>query len=317
MLAVAVATVAGAAAGINQLNYTERQLLFRVTPGVASWYAGLPEGVQESYLPVEGEDGRAQRFKTWWWPADHADAPTILYLHGAKYNLTGQTFRIEQLRNFGFSVLAIDYRGFGDLDTDLPSEASVYEDAQIAWKRLVELQPDPKRRYIYGHSLGGAVAIDLAARLANDRHQAAHGLIVESSFTNLSDIAKVFTLSWMPMQLLLKQKFDSVTKIAEVSIPVLVVHGIDDRYVPARFSQRLFAAIPGNNKQLLLVEGANHNNSMRGVRHDTGRRCRSCSAGPPTVRDRYLLIASCSSACFYRPEYLRSLRPVNSGGRGA
>jgi alpha-beta hydrolase superfamily lysophospholipase len=91
------------------------------------------------------------------------DAPAILYLHGVRWNLTGQAFRIEQLRAMGYSVLAIDYRGFGQSRGDLPSEASVYEDARAAWERFTAMQPDAGKRLIYGHSLGGAVAIDLAA----------------------------------------------------------------------------------------------------------------------------------------------------------
>ena len=83
-----------------------------------------------------------------------------------RWNLTGQAFRIEQLRAMGYSVLAIDYRGFGQSKGDLPSEASVYEDARAAWERFTAMQPDASKRLIYGHSLGGAVAIDLAADLA-------------------------------------------------------------------------------------------------------------------------------------------------------
>ena len=117
------------------------------------------------YLPVS-VGATVQRIHAWWWPTA-PDAPAILYLHGSRWNLAGQLFRIEQLHEFGFSVLAIDYRGFGQSDGDLPSEKTVYEDARVAWQRLVELQPDPALRFIYGHSLGGAVAIDLAAGLSD------------------------------------------------------------------------------------------------------------------------------------------------------
>lgn len=280
ILALLGFTTTLAVAGLSQLAQTERQLLFRITPGVASWYGGLPDGVQESYVSVTGKDA-VQRVKTWWWPSTRADAPAVLYLHGAKWNLTGQAFRIEELHRLGFSVFAIDYRGFGDSDGGLPSEETVYEDARVAWQRLVELQPDPALRYIYGHSLGGAVAIDLAAALHAQNgaslratrlplspgrpvgaDTSAHGLIVESTFTNLSDIARAFTYSWLPVQFILRQKFDSVKKIAQVGIPVLIVHGTEDKYVPSRFSETLFEAVPGR-KELLLIEGANHNNSMR------------------------------------------------------
>lgn len=253
-------------AGCSQLAEKERELTFRVVPGNASWFGGLPTGVQESDLPVAA-DGKTQHIHAWWWPAAAQDAPAVLYLHGSRWNLTGQGFRIEELHNFGFSVLAIDYRGFGKSDGKLPSEETVYEDARVAWKRLSELQPDPSRRLIYGHSLGGAVAIDLAAWLseqarAESNGVPAHGLIVESSFTTLADIAQALTYPWLPVRLILTQKFDSLAKIRAVSMPVLIVHGGDDRYVPSRFSEELYAAAP-EPKRLLVVDGATHNNCMR------------------------------------------------------
>lgn len=254
-----------AAAGCGSLAEKERELTFRVVPGNASWYTGMPSGIEEMTLPVPN-GGKPQHVSAWWWPAASADAPAVLYLHGSRWNLTGQLFRIEQLRAFGFSVLAIDYRGFGKSEGDLPSEDTVYEDARVAWERLAELQPDPARRFIYGHSLGGAVAIDLAAKLSTEAEQsgkpaAARGLIVESSFTTLADIARSLTYPWLPVQLILSQKFDSVDKIGRVRMPVLIVHGAGDRFVPSRFSQALYEAAP-EPKKLLLVDGATHNNSM-------------------------------------------------------
>ena len=255
-------TGALAAAGCAQLAEKERELTFRVVSGDASWYSGLPDGVQELDLPVTAE-GRRQRIHAWWWQAADPDAPAVLYLHGSRWNLTGQLFRIEQLRDFGFSVLAIDYRGFGRSEPGVPSEQTVYEDARAAWSRLADLQPDPARRYIYGHSLGGAVAIDLAAWLsAGDGPVPAHGLIVESTFTTLADMARALSYEWLPVQWILSQKFDSVAKMGTVRLPVLVVHGEADRYVPARFSKVLYEAARGP-KQLLLIDGASHNNSMR------------------------------------------------------
>jgi fermentation-respiration switch protein FrsA (DUF1100 family) len=160
-------------------------------------------------------------------------------------------------------VLAVDYRGFGRSESRMPSEDTVYEDARAAWERLAVLQPDPARRYIYGHSLGGAVAIDLGARLsAGDGPVPARGLIVESTFTTLADIARALSYEWLPVHWIMTQKFDSVSKIAQVRMPVLLAHGDADRYVPARFSRALFDAARAP-KRLLLVEGGSHNNSMR------------------------------------------------------
>ncbi len=240
--------------------------MFRIEPGTASWYRGLPSGVQELELtaPAFGDD---QTIHAWWWPVEQADAPALLYLHGSRWNLTGHLFRLEQIRSLGFSVLAIDYRGFGQSLGELPSEASVYEDARIAWGHLKKLQPDAGKRLIYGHSLGGAVAVDLAAELGREaerRSEApqARALIIESTFTNLADIATEVADTPWPIRWLVSQKFDSIDKIDQVGMPLLLVHGTDDQYVPARFSEELYAAAR-NPKQLLLIEGGNHNNAMR------------------------------------------------------
>jgi alpha-beta hydrolase superfamily lysophospholipase len=260
-----LAGIAGAfpAAGLSFLAYKERDLVFRIEPGIARWYGGLPAGVRELELPLASADGAS--LHAWWWPAAARGAPTVLYLHGSRWNLTGQLYRIEQLRDFGFSVLAIDYRGFGKSRGGPPSEASVYEDARVAWERLTRLQPNPAKRYIYGHSLGGAIAIELARRLSEapeSRRRPAAGLIVESSFTSLADVAAAITSLRLPLEWLITQKFESIRKIAEVHIPVLFVHGTADRYIPARFSEELYAAASAR-KKLLLIEGGSHNSSMR------------------------------------------------------
>ena len=245
-------------AGCISFEQGERELTFRPVRGDAGWYSGMPEGVQDVYLPVVDGD-REQRIHGWWWPDADSKAPVVLYLHGARWNLTGHLNRIAQLRRFGFSVFAIDYRGFGKSDGDLPSETSVYEDARIAWDWVVRHEPDASRRFIYGHSLGGAIAVDLAAHLASGG-PAAGGLIIESSFTSLAEIASELTHGWLPVALL-SQKFDSIDKIRLVRMPVLVVHGAGDRYVPARFSIALYEAAPAP-KKLLLVQNGSHNNSL-------------------------------------------------------
>jgi fermentation-respiration switch protein FrsA (DUF1100 family) len=257
-----VVALALLAAGCTSLEEKERELTFRVVRSDAGWYSGTPSSVQDLYLPVSGAPD-AQKIHAWWWPAADPNAPVVYYLHGARWNLTGHVRRMEQLRHFGFSVFAIDYRGFGKSDGDLPSEQMSYEDAAVGWTWLAKQVPEPSRRFIYGHSLGGAVAIDLAARLAaQDKGKPqARGLIVESTFTSLPDIAAELTWSWLPTRLLLTQRFDSIDKVRSVDVPILFVHGTGDRYVPARFSQALYEAAPGP-KKLLLIENGGHNNAM-------------------------------------------------------
>jgi len=265
MYACMAAVIVGLPVGCAALQHKERELLFNIEPGTASWYSGLPAGVQEFELKAP-DFGALQNIHAWWWPAPRPDAPAILYLHGSRWNLTGQLFRIEQLRAMGYSVLAIDYRGFGQSKGQLPSETTVYEDARVAWERLKVLQPDASKRLIYGHSLGGAVAIDLAAELGRDAQVdgtpvQARGLIIESTFTTLADVATAVAKTSLPVRWLLSQKFDSVDKIADIHMPVLIVHGTSDPYVPPRFSEELYQAAQ-EPKNLLLVPGGTHNNSM-------------------------------------------------------
>src|SRR5215470_12841004 len=142
------------AGGSTALRHEERQLTFEAVRDAVSLFDELPAGVQELTLPVQ----TGENIHAWWWPAADPRAPALLYLHGSRSNLTDQVQRLALLRGFGFSVFAIDYRGFGRSDGDLPSEQTVYEDARAAWDWLAMKQPNPAKRYIYGHSLGGAVA---------------------------------------------------------------------------------------------------------------------------------------------------------------
>jgi hypothetical protein len=105
--------VVGLPVGCAALQHKERELVFMIEPGTASWYHGIPADMQELELKAPSF-GVSQNIHAWWWLAEKKDAPAILYLHGSRWNLTGQFFRIEQLHALGFSVLAIDYRGFGE-----------------------------------------------------------------------------------------------------------------------------------------------------------------------------------------------------------
>ena len=257
---LAGAAVALLATGCGSLAEKERELTFRVVKGDAGWYSGAPATVQDVYIPVGDQPG-AQKIHAWWWPSAARDAPVVYYLHGVRWNLTGHLRRMEQLRAFGFSVFAIDYRGFGKSDGDLPSEDMTYEDAAAGFAWLEKQVPDASRRFVYGHSLGGAVAIDLASKLARRPDPAIRGLIVESSFTSLPDIAAELSWNWLPTRLIMTQRYDSIEKIRDVNVPVLFVHGTGDRFVPARFSKALFEAAPAP-KRLLLIENGGHNNAM-------------------------------------------------------
>lgn len=209
---------------------------------------------QEVWLPVVSSDQKVERIHGWWIPATKPDAKTLLYLHGNGINIGANVAHANRFHQQGFSVLLIDYRGYGRSQGS-PTESRVYQDAATAWDYLVK-RHQPSKIFIYGHSLGGAVAIDLAVQ-----HPEAAGLIVDSSFTSIADIAKLQGKFWMfPIDLILNQRFDSISKVRLLQIPVLFIHGTADLQVPAVMSQQLYAAAP-EPRQLFLVSGAGHNNT--------------------------------------------------------
>lgn len=254
-LAVVLAAATLAASGCAYLDVKQREWIFRPQRDAQATPADVGLRYDELWLTVSGAGPAGERVYGWWIPATDAGAPAMLYLHGARWSLSNNLQRIDRLHRMGFAVLAIDYRGFGRSDGDLPSEALAYADAQAAWNFLRRLEPDPARRFVYGHSLGGAIAIDLATR--NDD---VGGLIVESSFTSIRDMADALGYTSFSVDGLLTQRFDSLAKVSAVKAPALFVHGTADRFVPPTMTERLYAAAP-EPKRLLMIENGNHGNS--------------------------------------------------------
>jgi len=172
--------------------------------------------------------------------------------------------RIERWRQLGFSVLAVDYRGFGKSTDVAPSEAYAYEDAEAAWDELARLAPG-RKRFIVGHSLGGAIATELARR-----HPEADGLVLEATFTSVRDMIEQSPWGFLPVGLILTQNFDALAKLPQVRMPVIVVHGTRDSVVPFQMGERLFAAAR-EPKRFVRVEGAGHHN-LSGIGLDQYRR---------------------------------------------
>lgn len=177
----------------------------------------------------------------------------LLYLHGARWNLTGSVTRIDRWQRLGFSVLAVDYRGFGESANVAPTEEFAYQDAEAAYEYLAALAPG-KPRYIVGHSLGGAIAVELARR-----HPDAAGLVLEATFTSVQEMVDKSPWGFLPVSLILTQKFDALSKIREVKIPVMIAHGTSDSVVPFEMGEELFAAANAP-KRFVRVEGAGHHN---------------------------------------------------------
>jgi len=205
-------------------------------------------------IPV-GSGADKGELQAWWVPAANSDAPTFLYLHGNDRNIADHLEHTLRLHMIGYNVLVTDYRGYGSSGGGKPSEAKVYEDAEAAWQYLLKVRGvKPQQAFIYGHSLGGAIAIDLAVH-----HPEAAGLITESTFTSMQAMGEL-EYGYLPVGLLLNQHFDSLKKISRLKIPVLLIHGTWDKQIPFRMAQQFYDAAP-QPKTLTLIKGGEHSNS--------------------------------------------------------
>jgi hypothetical protein len=190
------------------------------------------------------------RLNAWYLPNPPSEK-ALLWLHGNAENIGHGLEHLEFYSRLAVSVLAVDYRGYGKSE-GTPGEAGVYRDADAAYDYLIQVRHiQPKNIVVFGHSLGGAVAIDLASR------RECGALIVQSSFTSVKDMARrVFRIPFF--EYVPKSRFDSLAKIRRVRAPILIVHGTRDETVPFSMGQRLLAAAP-EPKVFFPVAGAGHN----------------------------------------------------------
>ena len=200
---------------------------------------------QEKYAVLEGE------------PAQILKSPGVmLYLCGVGRNMGDYNYlaRVSAFRQLGFSVLVFDYRGYGRSVGSLPNELQLYADSQAAWGYLREVRQVPSEQVlVYGESMGGAIALNLAVK-----HPEAGGLIMQSSFTSMTEAVRQKAFSRLfPIGLILTEQFDSLSKVKALRVPVLFLHGSADPVVPAEMSQQLYAAAP-EPKQLFLIPEAEH-----------------------------------------------------------
>jgi uncharacterized protein len=211
-------------------------------PGDERWLAGVPAAAASAAKPQD-------QLALWWLPHAQADAPTLLYLHGTFRNLYQNLSKINALREAGFSVLAVDYRGWGDSTAIVPDEATITADAATAWAELQRRQPLAARRVIYGHSMGGAVAVRLASGLrgpgaAADGSLDYAALVLESTFTRMPDVASAAGFVGRLAGSVTTLQFDSLSRINRINAPVLMLHGTADNTVPIALGQRLRDAAP-------------------------------------------------------------------------
>ena len=186
----------------------------------------------------------------WFIKNPHARS-TVLYLHGNAGNISDRLDKISTFHEMGVNVFIIDYRGYGK-SQGKPSEHGIYEDASAAYDYLLTRDDvRPGSIFIYGASLGGAVAIDLAAK------RKISCLIMDSSFSSAAHMAKTI-YPFIP-SFFLQTKMDSIIKIKKILVPKLFIHSREDELVPFHLGRKLFDAAL-NPKEFLEVKGG-HNDS--------------------------------------------------------
>jgi fermentation-respiration switch protein FrsA (DUF1100 family) len=228
----------------------ENSLVYHPTPASLDWQPAPDAQVQD----VELRTADGTRIHAWWLPREGARG-AVLYCHGNAGNLSHRGGAVVGLNKvLQESVLIFDYPGYGR-SAGKPSEAGCYAAADAAYDWLVDKQHiAPRDIILYGGSLGGGVAVDLASRKP---HRA---LLLLKTFTSMPDVGQKL-YPWLPVRWLMRNRFNSREKIARCRQPVFIANGTADRLVPYALGQRLFAAA-NEPKQFYCLEGADHNDPI-------------------------------------------------------
>ncbi|TCI02009.1 alpha/beta hydrolase [Corallincola luteus] len=210
--------------------------------------AAAPSDAEELILNTpDGEQLQALWF-------DAQSDRTVLYLHGNAGHLFYRIDDARKIAAIGVNVLLLSYRGYGK-SSGSPSEQGLYTDAQTALDYLLtERGFEEQDLFIYGRSLGSAMAVHIA------QHRQLAGLVLVTPFSSGNDMAKVMGMGWLNWAL--GSPLDSIHKVPNVPAPALFIHGDADDIVPFALGQKLYDAYPGaenSHKRFIAVPGADHN----------------------------------------------------------
>ena len=199
----------------------------------------------------------------WFIPAKVGTDNTILCCHGNAGNISHRIETIKIFHNMGLNVFIFDYSGFGKSEGK-PSEKGTYEDALASWNYLINNKKiNPDNIIIFGRSLGGAIAANLASKVKPA------GLIIESTFTSVADIAKkMFPL--FPVSLLVRNKYLSKNIISEINCPILVIHSQGDELIPYSHGVELYHRITSQKQFLEITGGHNEGYMISGKKYTNG-----------------------------------------------
>lgn len=177
--------------------------------------------------------------------------PTIVMFHGNASNHIGSLYKMQPYIEQGYGFVSAGYRGYNS-NAGKPSEEGFYQDARAAINNLKTTGVSEDNIILYGESIGTGVAVQMATE-----YPAIKAVILESPYTSLPDVA-AGTYFFVPVHLLMKDKFNSLSKIKNIKAPLLIVQGKNDRVIPPKFGQRLFDAA-NEPKEILSLDGYGHN----------------------------------------------------------
>ena len=209
------------------IYFTQRNLLYH--PGDNNY---LDDKIQFSYKEVFIEVDQDIKLKSWLIEKDLKKYKTLVFFHGNAGNLFNRVHKLNELHKLDINILIISWRGFSG-NSGKPTEKNFYQDAQKSIEWLNSKGIESKKIILYGESLGTGVAVELAQK------NIFNSIILESPFTSMAKTAKIY-YPYLPVNLLLKDKYDSINKIHKITKPILIMHGMKDDLVPYIMSVELF-----------------------------------------------------------------------------
>lgn len=229
------------------VRFLERKNLYFPLQKIES----TPKNIGLDYEDVSFQTKDGVQLSGWFISSENARA-AVIFCHGNGGNISHRLHNIKLLNSLSLDVLIFDYRGYG-MSKGTPSENGLYIDTEAAYDYLVnEKKVSPRKILIYGESLGGAVAVDLAGK------KELGGIIIEGGFTSVSDMAKRI-LPFIPI-FIYKTRFNSVEKIKNIRAPKLIFHSLDDEIVPFELGEKLFHAA-AEPKEFVKIRGG-HNDAL-------------------------------------------------------
>ena len=214
-------------------------------------YPGKPSDnhvAEMKELLVRTEDGL--NLLAWFVPPQKKDGKIIILYHGNAGHIGNRAGKMRLFIEAGYGVYLCEYRGYGGNSGSI-SEEGIYKDARSALKWLDTNGYPASQWILYGESIGSGPAVQMAKEFQPEL------LVLESPFSSALDVAKK-TYFWLPIDLLMKDKFANMSRIKSVRSSMLIVHGEEDKIIPQSLAQKLYAAA-NHPKQLVIIDSGNHN----------------------------------------------------------